>query len=46
MNICQFRKYVKAVIVREMIGNGMIWGGLGGLIVLFYGEGNPNPLKY
>ena len=46
MGVGQFRRYVKAVIVREMIGNGMIWGGLGGLVVIFYGEGNQNPLRY
>jgi hypothetical protein len=46
MSVSQFRKYVKAVIVRKMISNGMIMGGLGGLVVRFFGEGEENPLKY
>ena len=46
MTVRQFRKYVKALIVRDMIKNGMIWGGTGGLVISFYGEGNVNPLKY
>jgi hypothetical protein len=46
MTVRQFRKYIKALMVRKMISNGMIWGGTAGLIVLFYGEGCENPLKY
>ena len=46
MNVRQFRKYIKALLVRKMISNGMIMGGLDGLVILFYGEGCENPLKY
>lgn len=46
MSVSQFRKYVKAVLVRKMIRTGHIWGGLGGLVIIFYGEGNQNPLRY
>jgi hypothetical protein len=46
MSVSQFRRYIKALIVRKMIENGMIWGGLGGLVIIFYGEGCENPLKY
>jgi hypothetical protein len=46
MSVSQFRKYVKALLVRRMIELGYIWGGLGGLVILFYGEGNQNPLRY
>lgn len=46
MTISQFRKYVKALHVRKMISMGLIWGGLGGLVITFYGEGNKAPLRY
>jgi hypothetical protein len=42
----QFRKYVKFIVARKMLSNGMVCGGLGGLVVRFYGEGEKAPLKY
>lgn len=46
MTVSQFRKYVKAIIARKVLASLMGPGGLGGLVVIFYGEGEENPLKY
>jgi HNH endonuclease len=46
MSIRMFRKHVKFLIARKMLSNGMIWGGLFGLVIRFHGEGERNPLKY
>jgi len=46
LSVSQFRKYVKAILARKILSTQMAMGGLGGLVVIFYGEGEENPLKY
>lgn len=47
MTISEYRRYVKALVVRKMLINGINLGrDLTKTIVTFYGEGNPHPLGY
>jgi hypothetical protein len=47
MTISEYRRYVKALVMRKMLINGINLGrDLTKTIVTFYGEGNPHPLGY
>ncbi len=47
MTISEFRRYVKACVMRKMLTNGINIGrDLTRIIVKFYGEGNPHPFRY
>jgi hypothetical protein len=47
MTISEFRRYVRAMLIRRMLPRGYNIGrDQTGLVVTFYGEGNPTPLWF
>ena len=46
MGIGQFRKYLRALLVRKAIESGAIWGGLDNLKIIFFGENNDSPIRW
>lgn len=46
LTVSEFRKYVKVLVIRNLMSLGFLSGDLSAIRITFYGEGNASPLGY